>query len=107
MSFRKQFLFRESKFYSVPEYFIPNQQIVIQPKNGILPVQKYVQFKVEKSIFIRVFVVFFDDHEEKIEVFDKDEFFDRRVYIKGRRILLVGETKDFVLEGIAEYEGLP
>ena len=107
LSFKKRFFFGESKFYSVPEYFIPNQQIVIQPKNGILPIQKYVQFKVEKSIYIRVFVVFFDDHEEKVEVFDKEEYFDRRVFIKGRRILLVGETDEFTLEGIAEYEGLP
>lgn len=96
-------------YYAVPEYHNEEDQLVTNPKNGILPIGKYIDFEVNIGNYSRMFVIFFMEYEHRFELWINKQtgFFKRRINIIGSKILVVGERRDDQqMIGIAEYQGV-
>lgn len=113
---------------------IGDQEVIILPKNGVLPLGKYVRFRVKSSEsqakFIRVFLIFCredDDLEVKKELFrvknledeletqplmeeeeaedENCEYFDRYIKIVSHEVTLVAEFEhNHDFEILAEFQ---
>lgn len=105
-SFKKRFHFSDPKMYRVPEYFFYDQDEIISPKNGSLPIGMYVDFIIKKSSFQRMFLVSFTIYEKKVELFLEGSIFKRQVQITDERIFLIGEREgDLKTVALAKFDG--
>ena len=114
LSFEKEFLqeddFRQTLRYQVPEYFGKYEELITCPKNGILPINRIVKFRIKQEAFNRVFLIFFYENEERKEIFMNEEtgYFERFLNIQQARMLIVGEVKENLeLKALARYKGIP
>lgn len=134
ISFRIIMTFSHSKCVRVPVYLGEGDQEIVQlPKNGALPKNHWIKFKIKsggsKPTFIRVFAQYYikkSDISLKIEIFkikkrnqlndtmdslsmkqDDVEFFERYIFADMDNLTIFGESyPSHTLEPLAEFQML-
>lgn len=107
LSFDQTFYCEMAKFYSMPDFFVEPNELIQQPKNGKLPILRYVTFRVKQDNFLRVFLISFTDHEQRTELFSKGDYFERTLLIRQKKMFLVGEDKGTMqMTALARFYGM-